>query len=239
MRKLISLVVLLVIATGVGVSVFMTPFGAEGASGGLYSRRGHVNFGRYYVHEGLEETGAANIVTSVVVGYRGLDTLGEVTVLFIAATCLAAVLHGVAKGRADGQREPASLVVFTGCRFLFPLILLFGIYVFVHGHLTPGGGFQGGAVVASALLLVILGCRGRRVHEETLSVTESLSGLVFVVVGLIGLAVGGAFLLDFLPSGSPYLVFSAGIIPIIYSAIGFKVGAELGAIIDKLSGSAG
>ncbi len=239
MRKLISLVVLLVIAVGIGVSLAVTPFGAEGAAGGLDSRRGHVNFGRYYVHEGLEETGATNIVTSVVVGYRGLDTLGEVTVLFIAATGLAVVLHAAAKRRVGGDREPASLVVFTGCRFLFPLILLFGTYVFVHGHLTPGGGFQGGAVVASAFLLVILGCRGRRLSEEALSITESLSGLVFVVVGLIGLAVGGTFLLDFLPRGTATLLFSAGVIPIIYIAIGFKVGSELGSIIDKLSGSPG
>jgi len=239
MRKLISLVVLLVIVTGIGVSLVVTPFGAEEAEWEPPSRRERVNFGRYYVHEGLEETGATNIVTSVVVGYRGLDTLGEVTVLFIAATGLAAVLHAAAKKPVGSDRKPASLVVFTGCRFLFPLILLFGTYVFVHGHLTPGGGFQGGAVVASAFLLVILGCRGRRLNEETLSLAESLSGLVFVVAGLIGLVVGGAFLLDFLPRGTPYLLFSAGIIPIIYIAIAFKVGSELGAIIDKLSGSPG
>ena len=238
MRKLISLVVLLVILVGIGVSVVPIPFGAEEAAGGPHSRREQVNFGRYYVHEGVKETGATNIVTSVVIGYRGLDTLGEVTVLFVAATGLAMVLHLTDKGRVKDVREPASLVVFTGCRFLFPLILLFGTYVFVHGHLTPGGGFQGGAVVASAFLLLYLSCRGRRLNEGRLSVTESLSGLIFVVVGLIGLAVGGAFLMDFLPKGTAYLLFSAGIVPIIYIAIAFKVGSELGAIIDKLSGSA-
>ena len=72
-------------------------------------------------------------------------------------------------------------------------------------------------------------------NEKGLSVTESLSGLVFVVIGLVGLAVGGTFLLNFLPEGTPYALFSAGVIPVIYAAIGLKVGSELGAIIDKMA----
>ena len=235
MRKLISLMVLGVIVVGIGTALCTIPFGAEAARTGPYFRSEQVNFGRYYAHAGLEETGAANIVSSVVVSYRGLDTLGEVTVLFIAATGLSAVLYLGTKRRAEGKVEPASLVVFTGCRFLFPLLLLFGTYVFVHGHLTPGGGFQGGAIIASGFLLIYLGCRGRGLREEGLRVTESLSGLIFVVIGLVGLAVGGAFLWNFLPRGTAYALFSAGVIPIIYLAIGLKVGSELGAIIDKLA----
>jgi len=198
----------------------------------------------------LKETGAANVVASVVVSYRGFDTLGEVTVLFIAAVGLAMVLYSApasaeasagapaGAGAKAGQlfREPASLIVFTGCRFLFPLILLFGTYIFFHGHLTPGGGFQGGAIVASAFLLMYLGCRGRALSRGKLSATESLSGLAFVVMGLVGLSVGGSFLLNFLPRGSAYALASAGIIPLIYIAIGFKVGSGLGGIIDNLTG---
>jgi len=236
MRKLISLILLFVIAVGIGLSLYPIPFGAEGAKAGADFRSEKVNFGRYYVHEGMEETGATNIVSSVVLGYRGFDTLGEVTVLFIAATGIAAVLHLGAKTLGKREVEPASLVVFTGCRFLFPLILLFGTYVFVHGHLTPGGGFQGGAIIASAFLLIYLGCRGKTLNEKGLRVTESLSGLAFVAAGLVGLAVGGAFLSNFLPEGTAYTLFSAGVIPIIYVAIGLKVGSELGAIIDKMAG---
>ena len=235
MRKLISLVMLVAIGSGIWVSLTGVRFGAESAGDDSASGQERVNFGRYYVQKGIDQTGATNIVSSVVVGYRGLDTLGEVTVLLVAATGVAMVLHLAAKTDSQAASEPSSLVVFTGCRFLFPLILLFGTYVFVHGHLTPGGGFQGGAVIASAFLLVYLGCRERKLNETGLRLAESLSGLVFVVVGLLGLALGGAFLLDFLPRGSAYLLFSAGIIPILYVAIGFKVGSELGAIIDKLA----
>jgi len=153
-------------------------------------------------------------------------------VLFIAAMGLGAVLHG---RRPSGEsREKPSLILTTGCRFLFPLIIVFGAYVFLHGHLTPGGGFQGGVIVASAFLLTYLGCAGRRIHKATLSAVESLAGLAFVAAGLAGLAVGGYFLMNVLPKGTVNTLFSAGIIPVIYIAIGLKVGAELAGIVGNM-----
>ncbi len=167
------------------------------------------------------------------VNYRGFDTLGEVTVLFIATIGLGAVL--TAGGREKIRKtEPASLVLYTGCRLLFPLILVFGTYIFIHGHLTPGGGFQGGAIIASGFLLIYLGCRERRISRVAFNLAESLGGLIFVVIGLLGLAFGDYFLSNFLPKGTANTLFSAGIIPIIYIAIGIKVGSELASIIDNL-----
>jgi multicomponent Na+:H+ antiporter subunit B len=223
MRRVISVILLLIVALGITLCLLHIPFGVP-----------KTKVGEHYLQKGKQETGAANIVTSVVVNYRGFDTLGEVTVLFVSAIGLSAVLASRRKKTAK-EVEPASLVLFTGCRFLFPLILFLGAYIIVHGHLTPGGGFQGGAVVASAFLLIYLGCRGRGVSETKTKVTESLGGLVFVIVGLTGLAVGGHyFLSNFLPKGTLFSLFSAGIIPIIYIAIGFKVGSELAGIIGKL-----
>jgi len=235
MRKLISVTLLLVIVMIAVFSVSHAMFGAEGArrTGGL--REDGVNFGRRYNNRALDETGAANVVAAVVVSYRGFDTLGEVTVLFVAALGLGALLYGARREKNAKEREPASLIVFTGCRFLFPLVLLFGAYVLAHGHVTPGGGFQGGAIVASGFVLVYLGCRGT-LPAGRLAAAESLSGLAFVVIGFIGLAVGGSFLLNFLPRGTPLALFSAGVIPVIYVAIGLKVGSELGGIIGNLAG---
>jgi len=238
MRRLISLTLLTIVALGVVVCFVGGHFGAEGAKQAGELTNDTVNFGRYYDSHGLQENGAANIVASVVVNYRGFDTLGEVTVLFIAAVGLAAVLYTRPAKAATTQAQPASLILFTGCRFLFPLILLLGAYIFIHGHLTPGGGFQGGAVVASGFLLIYLGCPARRLRRTGLNTSESLSGLAFVGVGLIGLAVGGSFLLNLLPKGTLYSLFSGGVIPVIYVAIGFKVGSELGGIIHDLSGEA-
>jgi multicomponent Na+:H+ antiporter subunit B len=224
MRAVFSIIVLVVIATGLALSLTAIPFGAA-----------KTQIGDHYIANGREDTGAANIVTSVVVGYRAFDTLGEVTVLFVAAVGLGAVLAAGARSKEREEVEPASLVLTTGCRLLFPLVLLFGAYVFIHGHLTPGGGFQGGAVVASAFLLVYLGCRGRRVGRVSSTVAESLSGLAFVVIGLVGLTVGGGYFLEnFMPHGVLNQVWSAGIIPVIYIAVGFKVGSELAGVIDDL-----
>ncbi len=223
MRAIISFVLLAIVALGIFLSLLYIPFGIP-----------KTKVGEHYIKNGKQDTGATNIVTSVVVNYRGFDTLGEVTILFVSAMGLSAVL-ATQKKRIKKELEPASLILFTGCRFLFPLILFFGAYIFIHGHLTPGGGFQGGAIIASAFLLIYLGCRGRRISEKRTKAVESLAGLVFVVVGLIGLAVGGGyFLSNYLPKGTLFSLFSAGTIPIIYIAIGFKVGSELAAIIDRL-----
>jgi len=236
MKQALSLAVLLLLAVGLASALRGPSVGAEANRTALFDDQ-KVNFGRRYTSRAREETGAPNVVASVVVTYRGLDTLGEVAVLFIAATGLATLLH-TGRQRVSGTApEGASLIVFTGCRFIFPLILLFGAYIFVHGHLTPGGGFQGGAIVASGFLLVYLGCRDREPSRRRLNALESLSGLAFVVIGLIGLAAGGSFLLDFLPKGSLYALFSAGIIPLVYVFIGFKVGSELGGILGDLSGA--
>jgi multicomponent Na+:H+ antiporter subunit B len=222
MRRLIAILLLIIVALGISHSLAKIPFGIS-----------KTKIGRHYIDEGVRETGAVNIVTSVVVNYRGFDTLGEVTVLFIAATGLGAVL--TISGRKETRKtHPASLVLHTGCRFLFPLILVFGSYIFIHGHLTPGGGFQGGAIIASGFLLIYLGCRERRISRAASKLAESLGGLVFVVMGLLGLLFGGCFLLNFLPKGTANSLFSAGIIPIVYIAIGFKVGLELAGIIDNL-----
>jgi multicomponent Na+:H+ antiporter subunit B len=222
MRRIVSILLLIIVALGTSLSLAKIPFGVP-----------KTKVGRHYIDKGIEETGAANIVTSVVVTYRGFDTLGEITVLFIAAVGLGMVLT-VGRGEETRKTQPASLVLYTGCRLLFPLILIFGSYIFIHGHLTPGGGFQGGAIIASGFLLIYLGCRERRISRVASNLAESLGGLIFVVIGLLGLVFGGYFLSNFLPKGTVNALFSAGIIPIIYVAIGFKVGSELASIIDNL-----
>ena len=231
MRRIVSIIILAIIAVGFILVFSQIPFGKD-----------KINVANYYIKKGVKETGAVNIVTSVVLNYRGFDTLGEVTVLFIAAIGLGAVLFVERKfqknpsNNKEDKTKRASLILRTGSRWLFPLILLFGTYIFVHGHLTPGGGFQGGAIVASGFLLMYLAFPKQSINRKSSSVAESLSGLIFVGIGLLGLIFSGYFLNNFLPKGIPNTILSAGIIPIIYIAIGFKVGFELTGIIDDLLG---
>jgi len=229
MRRVISIIILLIIAGGLILAFSQIPFG-----------KNKINVANYYIKKGIEETGAVNIITSVVLNYRGFDTLGEVTVLFIAAIGLGAVLFVERKvqrkvsSNKEDKIKKASLILRTGTQLLFPLILLFSTYIFVHGHLTPGGGFQGGAIFASAFLLMYLVFPKQSINKKSSSVAESLGGLIFVGIGLLGLIFSGHFLANFLPKGVPRTIFSAGIIPIIYIAIGFKVGFEITVIIDDL-----
>lgn len=190
---------------------------------------------RYYAERTAADLGAANIVTAIVVTYRGLDTLGEVTVLFLAAAIVGLVLAGGHPGQ-NRPRAPVGELLTTGTRFLVPIILLLGVYVFINGHLTPGGGFQGGAILASAVLLTLLADPLRHFGHGLIAAIESLAGVFYVAIGLAGLFLAGGFLDNrFLPLGTLGELFSAGAIPVIYSLIGLKVGAEFASMLASLS----
>ena len=204
-----------------------------------------------YVQHGPDDLGAANLVTSVVVTYRGLDTLGEVTVLFIATAGVGFFLRrderdaerdteSAADGTTAGDTSAAPLreaseLLQSGSMFLYPLLVLFGVYIFLHGHLTPGGGFQGGVVIASAMLLLMLARTSLHINHIILSLVESLSGFFYVGIGVIGLVLAIGFLNNrILPLGNFGALFSAGAIPVIYSLVGLKVGTELTNILETM-----
>lgn len=195
----------------------------------------------YYAERGAQETGATNLITAILVTYRGLDTLGEVTVLFLAAAIVGLVLaRGRQAGSADAEGAaavpPVGELLETGRDLLVPLILLLGVYVIANGHLTPGGGFQGGAILASAMLLVLLTSPARRFGHRLIALLESVSGLVFVGLGVLGIFLAGGFLDNrILPLGTLGEIFSAGAIPIIYAFVGLKVGAEFSSMLVSLS----
>lgn len=176
------------------------------------------------------EDGSANVVTSIVVNYRSFDTLGEVTVLFTAALGVGLILKGVR--RKSFHREP-NFILKTASGILLPLIFLFGTYVFVHGHLTPGGGFPGGTIIAAGILILYLSNEKFELSNKA-KILESSMGTIYILFGLIGLVLSGIFLKNFLPTGIIGELFSAGIVPLIYVVIGFKVGAELSNLISEL-----
>ncbi len=185
-----------------------------------------------YLQQTVQELKVSNTVTSIVVNFRGFDTLGEVTVLFLSVTALGSILYK--KRHHVGERSvlfSASSIVTSGSKLLFPAIVLLGAYVFIHGHLSPGGGFQGGVIIATGFLLMLLAYENYSVSHNGLSIVESLAGITFAGVGLLGFMNGGTFLQNFLPTGVLNDLFSGGVIPIIYIAVGFKVAAELTGVI--------
>jgi len=195
---------------------------------------------RYYAENTVSDTGAANIVTAIIVTYRGLDTLGEVTVLFLTAAIVGLVLTRGAKAGKGKPMLASGELLSTGAGLLVPLILLLGVYVFVNGHLTPGGGFQGGAILASGIMLVLLSDPMKDFSHRLIAVIESVSGLVFITVGILGILLGAGFLdNNLLPLGKLGELFSAGTIPLVYSLVGLKVGAEFSSMLVNLSETEG
>lgn len=187
-----------------------------------------------YVKDGRKDLGAPNLVTSIVVTYRGLDTLGEVTVLFLATAGVGFLLRKK-KDEKNKKKRKSSEILQTGTAFLFPIIVLFGVYIFIHGHLTPGGGFQGGVVIATGFLLVLLADPQHHLNHSLLGLTESLSGFFYVFLALLGLILAAGFVdTTYLPLGKFGKLFSAGAIPLIYSFVGLKVGSELISILDSM-----
>jgi len=239
MKKTLAIVLAILIFIVFALAFVKIPFGEKMSTYPHYynpitNKTSNMSLPQHYLTYGKNETGATNMVTAIVVDYRGFDTLGEVTVLFLASTGVGSLMY--VENKVKKKVRKSNAVVETGSKLLFGFIILFGAYIFIHGHLTPGGGFPGGAVIASAFLLLYLAYPKFHAKHEKLSVSESIAGLTFVIVGLIGLIIAGYFLYNFLPFGLPTYLFSAGVIPLIYVAIGVKVGSELTAIVDSMMG---
>ena len=135
-----------------------------------------------------------------------------------------------------------TVIVQTIARLVAGMIFLYGGYIILHGHLTPGGGFAGGAIIAAAFILVSLAfgsVENVEQHRYTFSsVFESLGGLAFIFIGLAGYFAGHAFLSNVWAGvGEPLGLVSAGIIPLANIAIGIKVGAGLFAVFLALGAS--
>lgn len=129
------------------------------------------------------------------------------------------------------MKNGMTLIVKTVVRLLFPLMLLFGVYVILHGHITPGGGFPGGVIIATSVVMVVLAYGSERakgslgtIEAEAL---ESFGALMLVVLGILGIIIVGNFLGEVIPLGTLGNLFSGGNLPILNIAVGIKVGAGL------------
>ena len=141
-----------------------------------------------------------------------------------------------------------SKIVRTVANQLMLFVLVFGLYVIMHGHVTPGGGFQGGAVIASGVVMLIVafgsGQIKKSLRERHLSLVESSGALLFILVAFAG--IGTVFFYNFLvgsrifggipPTGSnPGDVWTGGVIPLMNLGVGLKVIAGLSAVVLALA----
>jgi multisubunit Na+/H+ antiporter MnhB subunit len=136
-----------------------------------------------------------------------------------------------------------TVIVKTIASWVKVLIFIFGIYIILFGHLTPGGGFAGGVILAGSYVLLMLAF-GREFVEENLSLPlasklDCLGAFLFALIAVLGLVLGGTFFINFLYQkylpGQPLELISAGTIPLSNIAIGLKVSASLFLVILSLS----
>jgi multicomponent Na+:H+ antiporter subunit B len=199
-----------------------------------------MRVGGEIINQAPAEVGAANIVTAVLLGYRGIDTLGELSILFAAATAAGLVL---VRGRKDCEQHasdpPGGFILRTGADLLFPLLLVVGLYIILHGHLTPGGGFQGGVILAAAFFVLVLARPGQDgsggINHTAIAFIEGLAGAGFIALGLWSLWDSGDFLRPMLGTGVMGELLSAGTLPLLSLAVGLKVGAELAGLMTQIA----
>jgi multicomponent Na+:H+ antiporter subunit B len=180
---------------------------------------------------------ATDVVTALNFDIRAFDTLGEEFILFVSVTGVALLLRhlrdekedeeGTTPGIEEHQFSGASDGMKLTSLVLIPLILAFGAYLVFHGQLTPGGGFQGGVVLAAGPISILLAGRylsmKRVAPERLLEAADSLGAAAYALIGLGGLIFAGIYLKDFLPLGFSGHLLSSGIMPLNSAAVGLEV----------------
>lgn len=194
-----------------------------------------------YIEDGLQDTGAVNIVTGMILDYRAFDTFGESNVLFIA-TCTVLILmrNDKKKGKGSAEEEEKrdsfyepkdDRILQTMAKVLVPFIILFGIYVILNGHLSPGGGFSGGAIMGAGLILYLNAFgfqKTQRFFTEKTFRYVSLGALMFYCCAKsYSFFTGANHLPSGIPLGTPGAILSSGLIFYLNICVGLVVACTM------------
>ena len=192
-------------------------------------------YARLINHLSVPQRQATDVVSAVTFDYRGVDTLFEEYILFAAVAGITVLLRPLADetrhapeeeapGRTIPDPSPAvGLLAVT----MAPVLVVAGLETVTHGQISPGGGFQGGVVLASALFVVFLATSYSRVEmfepSAWLEAAEGAGAGGFVAVGVAALALGSAFLYNFMGLGHAGNFISGGTLPVINAVVGMEV----------------
>ena len=184
-----------------------------------------------YIEKGMEETGAVNIVAGVILDYRAFDTFGESCVLFVASCSVMMLLSKAKKGKGEEmllkynpKRDPVLRLL---AKILVPFNLMLGVYVVLNGHLSPGGGFSGGAIMGASLILWSSAFGYRKV--KPVFTEKRVKIITFVSLSFYAIAKGYSFftganhLHSVISPGVPGRIISAGLILPLNIAVGCVV----------------
>ena len=205
---------------------------------GTDNRPSNNEVAQVYIENGIEDTGAVNIVCGMILNYRAFDTFGETCVLFIATTCVMMLLmkkeEDIRSGKIVNDRvyEPKNDQILQKVAFiLIPVIFIFGIYVILNGHLSPGGGFSGGALIGAGMILYVSAFGFEKMqrffNEETYKVVKVAALCTYCAVITYYIYMGANDLDNHIPLGTPGMIFSAGIILWLNIFVGIEVACTM------------
>ncbi|MBQ7636065.1 MAG: hypothetical protein IJS80_02040 [Lachnospiraceae bacterium] len=194
-----------------------------------------------YIEDGIKDTGAVNIVAGMILDYRAFDTLGESHVLFIAAVCVMILLKidpdsekgkrfiSLENDRAYEPKNDPILVWATG--ILVPIIIVFGIYVILNGHLSPGGGFSGGAIIGAGLILYLNAFGFKKTErfftQKTFSVVSVSALLFYSISKTYAFFTGANGIHNIISKGTAGDIISAGLILPLNICVGAVVACTM------------
>lgn len=209
-----------------------------------------------YIENGLQETGAVNIVTGMILDYRAFDTFGESNVLFIATVTVLILMRIDKEKKAPAKKgtqvyqkpvdeltieeaevydriyEPKNDAILQKVAgFLVPIIIIFGIYVVLNGHLSPGGGFSGGAIIGAGLILYLNAFgfeKTERFFTEKTYKWTCFGALTFYCLAKsYSFFTGANHLESGIPLGTPGAILSSGLILPLNICVGLVVACTM------------
>lgn len=211
---------------------------------------------RRYIENGLDETGAVNIVSGMILDYRAFDTFGESCVLFVATICVTIMLRIDGRGGAEDDEETESSKKAFGIResafakldnrnyependtilrksalIVFPIIMVFGVYVILNGHISPGGGFSGGAILGAGFVLFLsafgFNKTERFMNANTVRIITLVALLVYCLSKCYSFFTGANHLESGIPLGTPGAILSSGLILVLNICVGMVVACTM------------
>jgi multicomponent Na+:H+ antiporter subunit B len=181
----------------------------------------------------------SNVVSSVNFDQRGFDTLGEESILLASVIGVAMLLRPADDETEQRELSPGGVLDATrlGGYVLLPVTAIIGFDVIAHGHLTPGGGFQGGVVLGTGLHLLYVAGRYRALERirplGAFEWGEALGAGAFACLGIAGIAAAGAFLANVIPTGNFGDLYSSGTVAVLNGAVGIEVASGTMVLLAK------
>ena len=191
-------------------------------------------YGNVVTQVAVYERHTTDVVNAINYDYRAFDTLGEEFIFFASVLGVLLLFRPTQEEDKNGKREskledalPISDTLRVSMQAMVGIMIVFGVYIASHGQLTPGGGFQGGVILASAPLVVYLSGNVKTfeaiISSPLVKLAECGGAAGYAAIGTAALLFGAHFLTNIVPLGTTGDLFSSGMIAVISAVVGMEI----------------